>query len=184
MTNPAVKPHRWDRRTYERMVDAGFFPPHSHAELINGEIIDMSPQGTVHYTVLSLLEAILRENFDAGYLIRTQAPFIVSNDSEPEPDIAVVTGTPRDYLHEHPSKACLLVEISDTTLHFDRETKSAMYAACGIPEYWLVNLKENCVEVFRQPRNGRYSELKSYFAGDSITPLDVDGAIEVIGFLP
>ena len=178
-----VKSHLWDRETYERMIDAGLFPPHSHAELINGKIIDMSPQGTVHYTVLTLLEAILRKTFGTGHIIRTQAPFIVSDDSEPEPDIAVVTGSPRNYLHEHPSKAKLLVEISDTTLKYDRETKNGLYATGGIPEYWVVNLKENCVEVFRAPRNGRYTELKSYYTGESITPVNAAGAVDVAEFL-
>ena len=73
---------------------------------------------------------------------------------------------------------------SPATLQYDRETKSELYATCGVPEYWLVNLEDNCVEVFRKPRNRRYTELKSYYAGDSITPQNVDGAVEVIEFLP
>lgn len=166
------------------MIDAGYYFQHSHAELINGGIIDKSSPGALYYTVLSLLEAILRATFGTGHIIRTQAPFVVSDDSEPEPDIAVVSGAPRDYLHKHPSKAQLLVEIADSTLQYHREIKSELYAKCGIPEYWLVNLQERCVEVFRNARKGRYTELKSYYEGDSVTPLYVNGVVEVVGFMP
>lgn len=182
--NAAVKTYHWDRHTYERMVEAGLFPPHSHAELINGEIVEMSPQGTLHYTVLSLLENALRESFDKGVTVRNQAPFIVSDDSEPEPDLAVVTGVPRDYLREHPRAALLLVEVSDSTLQYDRTVKAALYADCGVPEYWIANLKEACVEVFRNPVNGRYTEIRTHYTRSSITPLHGKAAIAVAEVLP
>ena len=171
--------YQWDRQTYERMVDVGLFPPHSHAELINGDIIEISPQGTRHYTVLSLLESALRESFSRQFTIRNQGPFIVSDSSEPEPDLAVVAGTARDYLHEHPKHALLLVEIADTTLHYDRMTKAALYAGCGVPEYWVVNLPENCIEVFRAPQRDRYTSVSAFYAGDHVVPIHAEKAVFV-----
>jgi Uma2 family endonuclease len=178
------RPYRWDRYSYERMAEAGVFPPQAHAELIDGEIVEMSPEGTLHYTVLSLPEHALRQAFGPGRLVRTQAPFVIDDDSEPEPDIAVVPGSPRDYLLAHPRRALLLVEIADSTLEYDRDVKSALYARAENPEYWLVNLQERRVEVFRDPHNGCYTRVETYGPDDAIKPLSADSALPVSQFLP
>lgn len=162
----SVKPHRWTRIEYERMVDAGVFHPDARFELIDGEIIDMSPQGSYHATSIQVMAEYIRHLFGAGYHVRIQMPLALGEDSEPEPDLAVVTGGFMDYRDAHPQTAVLVVEVASSTLAYDR-LKAAVYASHGIPEYWLVNLKEHCLEVFQHPENGRYTSYRSLKAGDT-----------------
>jgi Uma2 family endonuclease len=102
-----------------------------------------------------------------------QLPFVVGDDSEPEPDIAVVRGNPRDYIFAHPSNAVLLVEISDSTLDYDRRRKGPVYARADVPAYWIVNLVDRVVEVYREPTADRgYQTVRRYHPGETISPID------------
>jgi len=176
MSETAVQNRLWSREEYDRLIRGGMFHPEERLELIEGEIIQMSPQGSHHATAVTLVENALRTVFGKNYVVRVQMPLAISSDSEPEPDIAIVTGAPRDYCEEHPTTAELVVEIADTTLSYDRTRKSALYAQAGIQEYWVLNLLNRQLEVYRQPHAGQ-STTSSYQnhevkpASETITPL-------------
>jgi Uma2 family endonuclease len=160
------------------MVDAGVFPPGERVELVDGEVLKMTPQGSVHATAVRLMEDLLRAAFGPGYDVRVQLPLALDPSSEPEPDVTVVLGSPRDYRDAHPSSALLVVEISDTSLPYDREQKGSLYARAGIAEYWIVNLFNQRLEVYRDPtstpqaRYGcAYQSLLQFVQGDHISPL-------------
>ncbi len=159
MSNAAVQTRHWSRLEYERLVSAGMFHPEERLELLEGEIFQMSPQGSVHATAVSLVENALREAFGSNYVIRIQMPLALDPDSEPEPDIAVVIGSPRDYRDAHPNTAELIVEVADSTIEYDRKRKTRLYARAGIPEYWILNILDRHLEVHRLPVRGDSSSL-------------------------
>lgn len=185
MTSLARKPHLWTRSEYEAMIDAGGFRSDARLELLDGEIFDMAPQNSPHSTGIQLLIEALRKIFGAGYVVRSQLPLALDDFSEPEPDIAVVNGTPRDYRDAHPSTALLVVEVADSSLDFDRTRKRSAYARAGIPEYWILNVKAVQLEVFREPINGEYQQSQSLQAQDLIFPLAApDQTLRVSDVLP
>jgi Uma2 family endonuclease len=184
MTVTAVQTHRWSREEFERMVSAGVFHPEERLELIDGKVFEMTPQSSRHATAVRLVEEALRAVFAQGYDIRTQLPLALDLSSEPEPDVAVVPGSPRDYLDAHPDTAFLIVEVADSSLSHDRELKTGLYSRNGIPEYWIVNLEDGCLEVYRNPEGERYSctVLRS---GGSVSPLSrPEASVPVSELLP
>lgn len=166
----AIQMRRWTRDEYDRMIAAGMFKPGERIELVDGEILQMTPQGSAHFTAIRLAEEVLRSAFGAGFEVRAQAPLALSPDSEPEPDIAVVTGNAREYRDAHPETALLVVEVADSTLEYDRQRKGNLYALASIREYWIVNLIEPCLEVYRNPNQGTYLSSRRLVAGDYIAP--------------
>jgi Uma2 family endonuclease len=190
MTTVQVK--RWSREDYDRMIEAGIFAPGERVELIDGEILEMSPQKSGHTTAVRLAEDALRAAFGMGYEVRTQMPLALDPYSEPEPDVAVVSGSARDYREAHPTTALLVVEVADSTLAFDREHKSSLYARAGIADYWVMNLSERRLEVYRDPmpmpqaRYGwSYRSVQLYAAEASVPPLAAPQAhIAVADLLP
>ena len=192
MTSTMPKPHQWTRSEYVEMFDAGVFEPQDRLELIEGEIVDMSPQNCPHATGVTLVQETLSDIFRSSSTIRVQLPMDVNEISQPEPDIAVVEGKARDYLNHHPMTALLIVEVSDTTLDYDRETKSSLYAKAGIEDYWIVNLADRQLEVYRCPASMAnrpfgfgYKQINYYTDEDSISPLaPPESSIDVADFLP
>ena len=181
----AIEMRRWTREEYDKMIAAGVFSPGERLELVDGEILRMTPQGSTHFTAIRLAEEALRKAFGAGFEVRAQAPLALSPHSEPEPDIAVVRGNARDYRDAHPQTALLVVEIADSTLEYDRRRKASLYARAGIPEYWIVNLADPCVEVYRDPDQGSYSFSQRFLPGDRISPLAApETKIAVADILP
>jgi Uma2 family endonuclease len=174
------------------MFDAGVLRFDERVELIGGRIIAMSPQNSPHFTAIRLVEEALRIAFGAGYEVRVQGPLDLSPSSQPEPDIAVVQGHARDYARAHPTTALLVVEVSESTLAFDRGEKASLYASAGIQEYWVVNLVDRRVEIYRepvpvagQPYGYGYRSCTHYFAADTITPAAMpQSAIAVADLLP
>ncbi len=159
----------WDADRYEEAVARGIFTSEDPIELIDGEIIThMSPQKSPHATAISLVDDAIRRVFGSGFVFRIQLPLRLGPQSLPEPDIAVVRGSPRDYLAGHPLTAELVVEIADSSLVIDRGRKLRLYAREGIQEYWIVNLADDCVEVCRQPVGEDYTETRAYRRGESI----------------
>ena len=149
---PMPARHHWSRAQFERAIEAGLFEPGSALELIGGEItLKMSPQNSPHAAAIGAMQYALEDVFSDGYWVRVQLPLALTDDSEPEPDLAVVIGSWRDYTKSHPTGAALIVEISDTTLAIDRGAKASMYASAGAAEYWIVNLRDRVLEVHRQP---------------------------------
>lgn len=163
---PSFNPHMWTRLEYERMIEEGVFSPTARFELIDGEIITMAPQGSHHATSLQILADYVGRLFGSGFHVRAQLPLALGEYSEPEPDIAVVKGSIHDYRYSHPESAELVVEIANSTLVYDR-LKSHLYAKHGIPEYWIVNLKDTILEVFQGLESDHYASRRSYRIGDS-----------------
>lgn len=162
--------HRFSREQYERMIDAGVFGPDDHLELLDGEVIGMAPQKSRHATAVLLVEGALRKAFGDCATIRVQLPLSLSESSEPEPDIAVVAGSPRDYRDAHPATALLIVEVSESTRGYDRGRKLAAYARAGIPEYWILDVVAETLEVCRGPLGEDYAERRILAAGDAVAP--------------
>lgn len=201
-TLPRVSPayragyrRKFTRADLERMIEAGIIQPDEKIELINGELIAKElPMKSAHATAIRLCVRALRSVFpeEAGYLVDTQLPLTLSERDEPLPDVAVVEGTIRDFARAHPTRAVLVVEVSETTLRLDRHTKASLYAWAGIPEYWIINLAERVVEVFREPvpMSGRpygygYRQQGVYRAGEVLTPVaKPESVIAVDDLLP
>ena len=141
----AIRPYRLSRVEYDRAVEAGAFEPDARLELIDGDLNAMTPEGVGHTTGMDLVADCLRRVFGSGFHVRIQHPLAVDDYSEPEPDVAVVKGTIRDYGKAHPTEAVLVVEVSHESLRYDRTVKQRLYARCGIPEYWILALLPEAV---------------------------------------
>jgi Uncharacterized protein conserved in cyanobacteria len=143
-----------------------------HVELLRGEVYQMSPIGPKHVHKVAQLDARLQETLRGKAVVLVQSPLRLSEDSEPEPDLMVLR-PPLDRYREKlptPEDVLLLVEVADTSLEFDREVKLPLYAEAGIPEVWLVNLKESLLEVYRDPRGGRYREIRLFSPEEEVSP--------------
>jgi Uma2 family endonuclease len=174
------------------MGETGIFAPDEHVELIQGEILYMAPQGSPHFTGTRAAEEAIRAAFGADFDIRPQGPLVLGPNSEPEPDIAVVPGSFRDYEDDHPTSALLVVEVSESTLVYDQTTKASLYASAHIADYWIINLVEEIVEVYRSPKPDStapfgtcYSQVTLHKRGDVVSPLFAPQAsIRVEDLLP
>jgi Uma2 family endonuclease len=186
---------RWSREMYYRAVDAGVFGEDDRIELIGGEIVEqMAPQKSTYSWAVSATEKQLSHVFGNGYWVRVQMPLSLGLDSDPEPDVSVVAGDMDLYKAHHPAAAVLVVEVSDASIQYDRRIKSSLYAAASIPEYWIVNLSDAMVEVYRDPVadlnesfGSRYNTMLMlrYGKDDSITLRAVGGhSIPVAKLLP
>ena len=151
MTSYETRTRRFSRAEYDRLIELGVFQPGEPIELIGGELIVAEPQGAAHYGVIRKTARALEAAFGVGWEVRTQGPIGLDDESEPEPDVAVVPGGPDDYLVDHPSRPVLTVEVSVSSLAFDRERKASLYARAGLADYWVVNLVERVLEVYREP---------------------------------
>ncbi len=143
---------------YHQMAEAGILTEDDRVELINGEIIAMSPINSPHASVVDRISNFLKGEIGKSVIVRVQSPLLLSDLSEPEPDVMLLV--PRDDFyasaHPQPEDVYLLIEVADSTLRIDREVKLPVYAAAEVPEVWIVNLPEKQVEVFRSPSAGRY----------------------------
>ena len=185
-TDPAA-PLRWTTEQYLRLVDEGVLGPDDKVELLEGVIVAMAPANVPHDAgVVRASHALFRAVGDRA-VVRVQLSLKTGAYSLPEPDAAVVPGRIEDYDHGRPTTALLVVEVSDTSLKQDRLTKGAIYAAAGIPEYWIVNLRDDCVEVRRQPEpeKRRYASIAIARRGERIEPVALPGiSIAVSDLLP
>jgi Uma2 family endonuclease len=182
-----VRPRRWTRKEYYRAAELGLFRPGERLELLDGEIIDKMTQKPPHAVAVGQASDILAGAFGPTHHVRSQQPLILTPESEPEPDVVVVPGTRSDYLASHPRAvdARLVIEVSDTTLGFDRGRKRTAYARAGIPEYWIVNLVGRQVEVCRDPRGARYRSVTVYDEQQGITPLAApEASVRAADLLP
>jgi len=168
---------RWTRAEYDRLVGLGAFEG-CPIELIGGQLVVAEPQGAYHTSAISRLEYAVRAALPDGWFVRTQAPVSLDDDSEPEPDLVVVSGRPGDYDYAHPARPALVVEVADSSLAFDRQHKGSLYARAGIEDYWIVNLADRVLEVHRDPGpdpsavyGGRYQSITTLSGGDVVVPL-------------
>jgi Uma2 family endonuclease len=182
----------WTREEYNHAYDAGIFRPEERLELIGGEIFIKMTQNGPHATAILLLQRILFTFFVTGFQVRIQLPLALGDSNQPEPDFAIVAGSDRDYVQHHPSTAALIVEISDSTLASDRKTKASLYAQAGIVDYWVLNLTDRVLEVYRDPAplsgypfGHYYRSITTYPDTASIAPLAApEHAIAVADMLP
>src|SRR5262245_36013678 len=119
MAMPPIRLRTWTRAEYDRLIEIGVFRADDPVELLGGELMVSEPQGSAHYTAVGLVEDALRSAFGPGWLVRSQGPIALANDSEPEPDVAVTRGSRRDYSREHPARPALIVEVADSSLSLD-----------------------------------------------------------------
>jgi len=174
------------------LIDRGLFREDERLELLDGLLVVKEPQGDPHAAAVDLVVAALRGAFGTGWLVRAHAPLGLGRRSRPEPDVSVVCGSPRDYRRAAPTEAVLVVEVSQTSLAFDRTRKASIYARAGIPDYWIVNLVERVVEVHHDPieldepaRGWAYRLVERVEPGGSVAPLAVAaGPISIADLLP
>ncbi len=173
------RPHRLTVDDYYRIAEAGVLSPDDRTELIEGEIVDMAPIGSVHADVVMLLTKRLFEAVGDSAGVRTQLPVRLSTHSEPQPDVALVKAKPGGYRRTHPSSGdvLLLIEVSDTTLRYDLNVKARLYATHGIPEYWVIDLLTNRVVRHRRPSDTHYADRTEIAAGALELP---DGFGEIV----
>ncbi|MCX7111050.1 MAG: Uma2 family endonuclease [Proteobacteria bacterium] len=164
--------HRITVDEYYRMAEAGIFKEEDRVELIEGEIIDMSPIGIDHAYVVKRLNSIFMQSVGMKAIVSVQDPIHLNPRSEPQPDIALLRYREDFYrlAHPIPEDIILLVEVSDTTLRYDKEIKLPLYARHGIPEVWIVDLEHGRLEVYRNPMEDNYLERHCPAKGESIAP--------------
>jgi len=173
-----MRTRQWKRVEYDHLIEAGFFQPGDKVELIGGQLMVAEPQGSRHGATISTVADALRAVFGSGWYVMVQLPLALDDESEPEPDVAVVRGSPLEFWDEHPSRPVLVVEVADSSIALDRELKASLYARAGVPEYWIVSIPEGAVEIHRQPAASpdaaygwRYAGVQRFGRDGSIAPL-------------
>lgn len=187
-----VKLWRMSRERYDRIIAKGLFDSDDRLELLDGLLVERARQTPLHASAGLAAREVLEKAFDRRYHARSHHPVALDDMSEPEPDIAIVSGGPRDYMDAHPSKPALIVEVADESLAKDRFLKGGLYARAGIADYWIVNLVDEVLEVYREPvrapsrRYGwKYGRVKLLRRGAKIGPLAAPRArIRVADLLP
>jgi Uma2 family endonuclease len=153
--------HRVTVEEYYRMAEVGLLAPDARVELIDGEIIDMPPIGSRHTAVVNRFNELLGRAVGDRAIVQVQGPVRLDDFSEPQPDVALLTRRADFYERQHagPSDTLLVVEVSETTLRYDRQIKSALYARHGIPELWIFDTQRKELHVFRNPSGSGYSQV-------------------------
>lgn len=170
--NPGVvRPRPISVREYDRMIEIGLFDEDERIELLNGEIVKVMPKGTKHSSVNDKTTRFFYRTIGDKAIIRNQNPIVLDDLSEPEPDIVLAKPDENEYAERHPAPAdiLLVMEISDTTLQYDRDVKSHFYARAGIRQYLLLNLTDETVEDYREPAPDGYGYKKTYRRSDSLS---------------
>ncbi len=192
MTSERPVLYRWTRSAYERLIDCGVLDEDDPIELLDGLLLVKEPQASPHRTAVLLVAKSLERAFGEGWFVQTQSPIALDDRSEPEPDVCVVRGAPRDYVDAHPTRPALVVEIAQTRLALARGRKAGVYARASIADYWIVNLVDRVLEVHRAPaRPGPararwgYAAVETLGPDDMVTPLAAPSArIRVADLLP
>ncbi|MBR8834618.1 MAG: Uma2 family endonuclease [Stigonema ocellatum SAG 48.90 = DSM 106950] len=148
-----VTPKHFTLAEYHRLIELGFLTQDDRLELIRGQLMQMAAKGTRHSVCNTKLFHELDRLVGDKAVVRGQEPIILPTDSEPEPDVAIARGQADDYLlsHPQPENILLVIEVSDSTLDYDQNTKLALYAEDGISDYWIINLVANQLERYCQP---------------------------------
>jgi len=182
---------RWTREEYHRLGEQGWFQD-QRVELIDGDIILLSPQSPQHAAGSHLVWRLLEREFGDEYWVRHHLPATHGDYSEPEPDVSVIRGSVRDFVAVHPTTAILIVEVSRSSLKYDKQTKQHLYACMGVPEYWVLDLIHRQLLVHRDPIpdttatfGHRYQSIAVIGEGGIVSPLEKPGAIlKVADMLP
>jgi Uma2 family endonuclease len=176
----------WTVEEYEKLNAAGIFTESDRVELLNGEIIVMSPLGYRHAMAVMRLNEFFVEGSRRRYRVNPGNPVLLDDRSEPQPDLALLArGVDTQGRHPDPSQVFLLIEVSDSSLRYDREDKRPAYARRNIREYWILNLEENVLEVYRNPRDGTYQDVRIVKADETVAPEAFPDLVLRVGdFLP
>lgn len=161
LDEPVITRHRLTVAQYHRMAEAGVLEPDARVELIEGEVIDMAPMGSRHFSAVARLNRLLIEATGAAACVSSQMPLHLGEYSEPEPDLAVLKPRPDFYARALPKAgdALLVIEVADSTLAFDLRTKARLYAVQGVPAYWVLNLAAGVLHVHSGPAAAGYAQL-------------------------
>jgi len=184
--------YRLTRRQYAGLIAHGVLDEDAPVELLDGLLLVKEPQHSLHRTAVVLVARALERAFGDGWFVQVQSPIILGDRSEPEPDVCVVRGAPRDYLHAHPRDPSLVVEVAQSGLRGARGRKAAAYARAHIADYWILNLVDRVLEVHREParpgparRHWGYAAIETLNAGRSVVPLAAPAAVvRVADLLP
>ena len=182
-----IKQREWTVAEYHQMIEAGILGADEQIELIEGKIVEMSPQGPPHATTTGCVSEYFTQLLGNRVAIRIQVPVTLQPKSEPEPDIALVLPPQRRYRDHHPTEReiFLVIEIADSTIIGDREVKRKMYAKAGIADYWVIDVKNSYLFVFRNPRGETYLQEIELGRGDRVMPLAFpDVSVSVDELLP
>ncbi|MFO0957790.1 MAG: Uma2 family endonuclease [Isosphaeraceae bacterium] len=162
---------------YREMSERGVLTPNDRVELIDGVVVEKMTKNPPHIVATDLLDTLLRRSVPEGWFVSSGNPVLMAKfDSEPEPDLQIVRGTPRDYLarkHE-PVDTALVIEVADSSYGFDRRIKGKLYASSGIPVYWILDLNRRLLEIHSDPAGDGYG-LVEEFGPDSEVPIVLGG---------
>ena len=178
MEAPAVIRKRFTTAEFEQIAAAGIFGEDERFELLEGEIVAMSPLGPQHSATVTRLTELFYELGNPSITIRVQDPIRLGDYSVPQPDVAIVNRRGDRYAggHPEPEDVLLLIEVSESSFAYDRDVKLPLYARAGIAEVWLVALLPQVVEVYRAPNDNGYGEKRTLRRGDTLAPLHLPGA--------
>ncbi|MGI9054504.1 MAG: Uma2 family endonuclease [Pyrinomonadaceae bacterium] len=175
--NPPLMRKKFRTDEVYQMMEMGILPEESGWELIDGEIIERMTIGSRHASIVRRLEKYLERNFGDFVMVSGQNPIHIDEHNEPEPDIALLKPREDFYAEKHPAPddVLLVIEVSDSTLEYDRETKKTLFAEAGIGEFWLVNLKQNTIETYSNPANGTYYQMRIFERGELVQTKYITG---------
>jgi Uma2 family endonuclease len=158
---------------FYRMGEVGILPPEARVELIDGEVIKLAPIGSHHNGSVIGLDEIFRESLGRRVTVSIQGPLELERHWNPQPDVLILKRREDRYRRANPTDAdvLLLIEVADTTLIYDRDTKGPRYAQAGIIEYWIVDLTGDRLLVYRDPRDGVYQSVQALTREDTVQPL-------------
>jgi Uma2 family endonuclease len=178
--------HRWTVAEYHQMAEVGLLNEDSHVELIDGEIIEMAPIGSEHAGHNNYLMNFLAYRLYGKAVVAGQNPVVLGGYEEPQPDIAVLRWRNDAYRGAlpHAEDVLLIIEISDSTLRYDRDVKVPLYAKNGIPEVWLLDIQNRQLEIYREPHNGAYQQRGSQRTGKIMPILCPDAVIDLAELFP
>lgn len=175
----AITRHQFTVHEYARMRETGILTEDDRVELLDGEIYVMSPIGPLHVGIVNKLNKLLTKQVGDSGIISIQNPIRLSDYSEPQPDIAILS--PRDDFYTHalatPDDLLLVIEIADSSIEYDREEKLPRYARSQVSEVWIVDVTKKVIEQYTQPLQGEYTQLHKVLAGNTITATSVTGII-------
>lgn len=161
---------RFSVEEYHRLALSGILKEEDKVELVQGEIVEMSPIGPKHASTVTRIVRLLTEIFRDQYLISPQNPIQLGLDSEPEPDIVILKEKADFYATRHPKaeEVVFIIEVADSTLQYDKEVKLALYAQSGIAEYWIVDLQAHQLMIHSFPDGNTYQQLKCFQSGEDV----------------
>lgn len=174
MLTPGVERHRFDVTEYHKMLEVGLLTEDDRVELIGGDIVDMTPIGRRHMNCVNRLNRLLVPLVsDSGYIVSVQNPVRLSLRDEPEPDLALLGGEPGSDLPT-PQDAHLVIEVSDSSLAYDKEVKLPLYARSGVREAWIVDLQNRRIEVYTEPAPDGYRAMRIFGTGEQARSGEID----------